>query len=382
MALKLFRSRNQRHDTEVVLLATHHQILSRCLHISLVMASTSFDYHQAEDSAPAEAISQRHNDNLRSEYSYDHDRARGKRDLSTYEVDESKRTDLSKGKDRDSSGELDAIEPSTLVHQLIEKKLGDPVVEVRGLCKSYELQDRDSVQVLRQVSLTWNSEIYPVLEGEFVMIRGASGCGKTTFLNCIAAIDTPTAGSVQLFGKKLEYSSTAAADDRLSQLRLEHIGFVFQTYNLLPALSAFENVELPMVLIDERTAKERTALAKSLLKMVGLEDRVGHLPSELSGGEQQRVTIARAMANNPELLVLDEPTGDLDTKNTISVMNLLLSINREERKTMIMVTHNECLGCYADRVLFFEDGMIKGQAINVRQSKLDEKRYLAYLNRQ
>ena len=109
---------------------------------------------------------------------------------------------------------------------------------------------------------------------------------------------------------------------------------------------------------------------------------MGHLPSELSGGEQQRVTIARAMANDPDLIILDEPTGDLDTKSTISTMNLLLDINKKRRKTFVMVTHNECLECYADRILFFEDGKLKEQAINVRQSELNETAYLRYLNRQ
>lgn len=145
-------------------------------------------------------------------------------------------------------------------------------------------------------------------------------------------------------------------------------------------MSAYENIELPMMILGKLSAKERHARTLKLLEMVGLQDRMGHLPSELSGGEQQRVTIARALANDPELLLLDEPTGDLDTKNTIEVMDLLLRLNLELKTTCIMVTHNPDVECYADRIVYIQDGRIVKQAVNARQVKLEFHSYIEYLN--
>ena len=216
--------------------------------------------------------------------------------------------------------------------------------------------------------------------GEFVMLRGASGGGKTTTLNIIGTIDQPTAGSVTLFGKKVDFST--ATDAELADLRLTKIGFVFQQYNLLSTLSAFENVELPMSMAGKLNAAQRKAKAQTLLRMVGLEDRMSHLPSELSGGEQQRVTIARALANDPELLLLDEATGDLDSKNTVDIMDLLLRINQENGMTMIMVTHNDLIEQYADRILYVSDGRLTEQAVNLKQMPLLHDDYMAFLNEQ
>lgn len=156
--------------------------------------------------------------------------------------------------------------------------------------------------------------------------------------------------------------------------------WVFQSFNLLATLSAFENVELPMAVLGKLTKDERTARAKHLLRLVGLEDRMSHLPSELSGGEQQRVAIARALANEPELLLLDEAVADLDTRNQVEVMNLLLHINREQRATMIMVSHHDDLETYADRVLYIADGVIASQALNAEQIPLVPDSYVEYLN--
>jgi len=185
--------------------------------------------------------------------------------------------------------------------------------------------------------------------------------------------------AVTLLGNIVDSSST---DKYLSNLRLRKIGFVFQTFNLLATMSAFENVELPMTILGERTAKECKQRAMQLLDLVGLQDRYAHLPSELSGGEQQRVTIARALSNNPELLLLDEPTGDLDTRNTVDIMDLLLKVNQLQKTTCIMVTHNPDLECYADRILYVEDGQFKKQAINRQQVKLDYVSYMHYINTQ
>ncbi len=152
------------------------------------------------------------------------------------------------------------------------------------------------------------------------MIRGPSGGGKTTLLNLIGTIDSPSDGELQILNQKIDGSSS---DEFLSQLRLKHIGFVFQTFNLLATMSALENVELPMILLNKyKTEKERKKRAISLLKRVGLGDRLDHLPSELSGGEQQRVAIARALANEPDILLLDEPTGDLDSRATGKYLSL------------------------------------------------------------
>merc|ERR1712137_379033 len=186
-------------------------------------------------------------------------------------------------------------------------------------------------------------------------------------------------GTVEILGDIIDENSS---DDYLARLRLERIGFVFQTFNLLATMSAFENVELPMTILGKLDKAERTRRAKHLLKLVGLQDREAHLPSELSGGEQQRVTIARALANEPEILLLDEPTGDLDTRNTIEIMDIILSINQNKQTTCIMVTHNGDLEVYADRILYVKDGKFQKQAVNKRQTKLDLDSYLAYINQQ
>lgn len=260
----------------------------------------------------------------------------------------------------------------------ITKPLGDPVIEVFGLTKSYTLVGGEEVPALRDIQLHSAADFAPIRRGEFVMIRGPSGGGKTTLLNIIGTIDTPSRGKLRLFGDMLDFAKTS--DATLAELRLRKIGFVFQTFNLLATLSAFENVELPMSILSRLPPKERAARAQTLLRMVGLEDRMSHLPSELSGGEQQRVTIARALANEPDVLLLDEPTGDLDTRNTVAIMDLLLKINHAQRMTCLMVTHNADLECYADRVLYVADGRFVGQAINTVQTRLDYDSYVKYLN--
>lgn len=257
------------------------------------------------------------------------------------------------------------------------KPLGDPVVALHGVGKAYKLDGGETVRAIEDIFLDDASEFYPIRKGEFVMIRGPSGGGKTTLLNVIGTIDGNTEGELELFGKLVDSS---ASDSELAALRLAKIGFCFQSFNLLATLSAFENVELPMSILGKVSAKERKARAKKLLTLVGLQDRMSHLPSEMSGGEQQRVTIARALCNEPELLLLDEPTGDLDTRNTVEIMDLLLKINQDSGVTCIMVTHNPALEVYADRILYVEDGRFSSQAINTVQSKLSYESYLRFLN--
>eukprot|EP01060_Flectonema_neradi_P006507 TRINITY_DN1439_c3_g1_i1.p1 TRINITY_DN1439_c3_g1~~TRINITY_DN1439_c3_g1_i1.p1 ORF type:complete len:312 (+),score=48.06 TRINITY_DN1439_c3_g1_i1:54-938(+) len=259
------------------------------------------------------------------------------------------------------------------------KQLGPAVVTVENVSKSYAIEGRtDSVVALKNIKMMEGSVFMPVKEGEFLMIRGPSGGGKTTLLNLIGTLDKATEGKIIIMGDEVNENST---DEFLANLRLRSIGFVFQTFNLIATMSAVENVELPMILAGELNKKERRKRAKMLLRLVGLRDRVAHLPSELSGGEQQRVTIARALANTPKILLLDEPTGDLDTENTIEIMDLLLRVNLEVKTTCIMVTHNKDVECYADRILYVRDGAFQKQVLNSRQSRLDLDHYREYLKR-
>jgi len=259
-----------------------------------------------------------------------------------------------------------------------EKELGDNVIVLHHVSKHYKLTGReDDIKALNEIHLTDNSEFLPIKRGEFIMLRGPSGGGKTSLLNLLGTIDKPTGGTVDLFGLEINSESS---DSYLSNLRLAKIGFVFQTFNLIATMSAFENVELPMTILGKLNHKERKQRTMELLTMVGLQDRLDHLPSELSGGEQQRVTIARALANQPELLLLDEPTGDLDTRNTVEIMDLLLDLNQRLKTTCVMVTHNPDVECYADRILYLSDGMFEQQVINLVQSKLVYEDYIRYLN--
>mmetsp|Transcript_12928 Transcript_12928/g.13032 ORF Transcript_12928/g.13032 Transcript_12928/m.13032 type:complete len:303 (-) Transcript_12928:18-926(-) len=260
--------------------------------------------------------------------------------------------------------------------------LSEPILRIRNLSKIYKMPGREeSVVALKSINLVETAEFGPIREGEFIIIRGPSGGGKTTLLNMIGTIDTPTEGEIELFGT---FISKNSSDSYLSKLRLEHIGFVFQSFNLLATMTAFENVALPMNLLGKLKKKEIRLKVRSLLTKVGLQDRMDHLPSELSGGEQQRVAIARALANSPELLLLDEPTGDLDSRSTVDVMNLLLDINMgktgERPTTCIMVTHNPELECYADRILYVKDGEFQFQAYNSEKTPLVYEDYVAFLD--
>lgn len=281
------------------------------------------------------------------------------------------------------------ITPSPAVEQanatehepiLARKPLGDVLIEVTDLCKSYELEGGEKVHALRGITMSAapGSPVLPIRRGEFVMLRGSSGGGKTTLLNCVCTIDQPTSGALRLFGEEINFRS-AGLEEAAAALRLRKIGIVFQTFNLLSTLSAFENVELPANLADYLPRSERSARAAKLLTEVGLGERMDHLPAELSGGEMQRVAIARALMNDPELIVLDEPTGDLDIQNTVDVMNLLLRINATGR-TVLMVTHNPELECYADRILYLKDGRIVEQAMNAAQVPLVAEDYAKWLN--
>jgi len=188
-------------------------------------------------------------------------------------------------------------------------------------------------------------------EGEFISIVGPSGSGKSTLLGLIAGLDAPTAGSIRLNGNEI----TQMSEDALAELRGSLVGFIFQSFHLIPSLTAFENILIPLEIAGAARAAER---ARELLDEVGLRDRGHHYPSQLSGGEQQRVAIARAMANNPRLLLADEPTGNLDSRNGRLIIDLLLRINRERGTTLVLVTHDQQLADLADRRISFRDGLV------------------------
>jgi len=203
----------------------------------------------------------------------------------------------------------------------------NPIVQVRGVSKAYR-RDSMAIPVLRDISLD-------VPEGEFLGLMGPSGSGKTTLLNLIAGIDRPDAGAITVAGTDVAQLSESA----LARWRATHIGFVFQFYNLIPVLTAYENVELPLLLTPLSKA-ERKKHVETALTLVGLQDRMRHFPRQLSGGQEQRVAIARAIATDPTILVADEPTGDLDRKSAEEVLTLLARLNKEFKKTIVMVTHD------------------------------------------
>ena len=226
--------------------------------------------------------------------------------------------------------------------------MSPPAIETRGLCMRYG-SGTTEVRALDRVDLT-------IEQGEMVAIMGPSGSGKSTLLHIVGGLESPTDGSLSVAG--LNY---AGMDDRrLTDLRRDHIGFVFQFFNLLPSLTAEENVTLPAVIAKHHDGAAR-ARAVALLRRVGLGDRMDHLPAELSGGQQQRVSIARALLLSPELVLADEPTGNLDTRSGREVLRVLRDLNEEEGHTIVMVTHDPAAAATADRIVFLRDGRIAGE---------------------
>ncbi len=217
------------------------------------------------------------------------------------------------------------------------------LIEAKDIGKIYHLGDID-LEVLKSVSTT-------IDRGEFVAIMGPSGSGKSTFMNILGCLDQPTVGNYILEGTDVGGLSR----DELAEIRNKKIGFVFQGFNLLSRTSAIENVELPMLYNGHATA-ERHDRARAALKSVGLEGREDHHPNQLSGGQQQRVAIARALVNDAPIILADEPTGNLDTKTSIEIMNLFVKLNRESHITVIVVTHEPDIALYSKRIIKFLDG--------------------------
>ena len=224
----------------------------------------------------------------------------------------------------------------------------DKLIEMRGIVKRFYIGQPNELEILHGIDLD-------VSKGEFISIVGASGSGKSTLMNLIGVLDKPTKGHYMLDGTNVE----EADDAELSAIRNRKIGFVFQNFNLISRTNALKNVELPMMYAG-LPPRQRTARAKELLDMVDMADRMSHQPNELSGGQKQRVAIARAMANDPAILLADEPTGALDSKTGRMVMDLFHRLNREQGKTIILITHNPELAAETGRVLTMHDGLLEG----------------------
>ena len=220
---------------------------------------------------------------------------------------------------------------------------GTAIVEIRNLSKIY-LQGEVRVTALNEVSV----DIAP---GEFLALMGPSGSGKSTMLHIIAGVDRPTSGTCRVQGVDV----TTLNESQLADWRNQNVGFVFQTFNLIPVLTAAENVELPL-LLTRLNRKERRAQVETALGLVGLSDRAKHLPRQLSGGQEQRVAIARSLVTDPALIVADEPTGNLDHHSATEVMNILQSLSRQLGKTVIMVTHDPKAAAFGSRTIHLEKG--------------------------
>jgi putative ABC transport system ATP-binding protein len=227
--------------------------------------------------------------------------------------------------------------------------MSEPMVEVRNVTKVYE-RGKQQIEVLHGLTLE-------IPRGDFVALMGPSGSGKTTLLNLIGGLDKPTSGEVRVGGVRIDQLGSSA----LARWRAHNVGFVFQFYNLMPVLSAEANVELPLLLTNLSGAQRRKNVAVAL-EVVGLADRAKHKPRELSGGQEQRVAIARALVSDPQLLVCDEPTGDLDRKTADEILGLLQVLNREHKKTIVIVTHDPKAAEFASRTLHLEKGQLLEQA--------------------
>ena len=228
--------------------------------------------------------------------------------------------------------------------------MSENVIEIRNIIRDFKL-GQETVHVLKGIDLD-------IKRGDYVAIMGPSGSGKSTLMNILGCLDTPTAGSYNLNDKYVSKLS----DDDLAEIRNTEIGFVFQTFNLLPRTTALENVALPMIYAGA-SKKERIARASTVLTDVGLDDRMDHKPNQLSGGQRQRVAVGRALVNKPSIILADEPTGNLDSKTSLEIMQLFDEIH-DKGNTVIMVTHEEEVAQHARRVIRLRDGMIESDKLN------------------
>lgn len=236
----------------------------------------------------------------------------------------------------------------------------DNLISIKSVTKSF-MKGKTTITPLEDLSLD-------VPRGEFLSLMGPSGSGKTTLLNLIAGIDTPSSGEILINGEDISQLSRA----QLTRWRAVHVGYIFQLYHLVPILSAYENVELPL-LLGKYSKAERKKKINAALELVGLSDRADHRPSELSGGQEQRVAIARAIVHDPDLLVADEPTGDLDRESADSILNLLNSLAQDHGKTVVMVTHDPKASAAAHRALQLEKGQFSSEGNLLHTSTIVKK---------
>jgi len=223
--------------------------------------------------------------------------------------------------------------------------MSEVVIEANDLSRVYK-RDQFEVTALKDASIQ-------IHKGDFVALMGPSGSGKSTLLYLIAAMERPTGGKIQVLGQDLR----ALSDKQVAQWRNMHIGFIFQSFNLIPVLTAIENVELPL-LLTKLNSKERREHATTALKLVGLGDRLTHLPKQLSGGQEQRVAIARALVTDPDLILADEPTGNLDSQSANDVLSMLRTLNKDHGKTVIMVTHDPHAASFASQARYLDKGAL------------------------
>lgn len=235
-----------------------------------------------------------------------------------------------------------------------------PAVLVRGLTKKYE-SGETSVEALKGIDLT-------IERGEFVAVMGPSGSGKSTLMHILGALESSTSGDVEIAGVSL----SGLDDKRLTLLRRDSVGFIFQFFNLLSTMTAEENVMLPSLIAGEKASKLH-ARAVELLDLVGLSERRNHLPSQLSGGEQQRVSVARSLMRDPDLLLADEPTGNLDSKNGAAVLDMLRDVQSKAGHTILMVTHDAVAASRATRVIFLRDGKLAGEVAGGDAALINDK---------
>lgn len=230
------------------------------------------------------------------------------------------------------------------------------IIRLENIYKTYKT-GTINVEALKNINLT-------IKEGEFVAIMGVSGSGKSTLMNILGCLDRPTGGNYYIEGVDVSEKT----DDQLSKVRNKNVGFIFQSFNLIPRTTALKNVELPMV-YAKIPKEERQRRVMELLNGVGLGDRYHHMPNELSGGQNQRVAIARALTNKPPIILADEPTGNLDSKSSIEIMEIFRKLNKEDKNTVIIVTHEHDIAKYTDRIITFFDGEITSDKENEKMKQ-------------